>query len=68
MSRRVGIGSLKLLSLFASRNPSTALATCFTQHLLKTALNGLLRLRSIGWHFKVQPDGINRMSELLSNN
>ena len=40
----------------------------FTQHLLHMALNGVLRLTSIGWHFAVQPGGIGRMSELLSNN
>ena len=46
-------GSLKLVSLFASGKPSTTLATYFTQNLLDTALNGLLRLTSIGWPFEV---------------
>ena len=45
----------------------TTLAACFTQHLLNTALNGLLKLTSIGWHFVV-PAGIGRISDLLSNN
>ena len=42
----------------------------FTQDL-NTALNGLLRLTLIGWHFEVQPAGIGMisgLSELLSNN
>ena len=34
----------------ASEKPSTILATYFTQYLLNTALNGLLRLTSVGWY------------------
>ena len=49
----VSTGILKLVSVFASGKPSATLATYFTQHILITALNGLLTLTSIGWHVEV---------------
>ena len=68
MCWRVSTGSLKLVSLFPSRKPSITLAAYSTQDLLNTVLNGLLRLTSIDWHFEVQPAGVGRISDLLSNN
>ena len=64
---RVGTGSLKLVSLFASGKPSTTLSTYVTKHL-NTALSGFLRLTSVGWHFEVQSAGIGRTLDFISNN
>ena len=45
-----------------------SLATHFTQRPLNTALNSLLRLTSIGWHFEVQQMVLVAYQELHSNN
>ena len=68
MCLRVGTGSLKLESVFLSEKSSTTSATYFIQHFLKIAVNGLFRETSMGWHFKVQPVGMVRVSVLLFNN